>query len=807
MSTDAPDQQGSEQPAATLRHPLRWLAQHRRLAVLLAAAGMLSVGAIATVAVLWATRKPPEKIITLAETLAALDDGDYAEARHLAETMQRQGNLSMEDWGGPVFVLGVAAAHDADQAAEKTQAENYLIAARYLEEANNRGFPPGRQAEGLYLLGKTLTLAGRYAASRGVLQAALKTAAGPKKTEIHRLLATSDAEDAKPDLAKALAENALYLADPKLAPAARQEGRLQRAHLLFRLHRTAECLATLDQIPVTAGIGGRATVLRGQILYEEGRALKNKSGATAKDRRAARRKLEAAIEAFRLAQSRDTVSNQATRGAMYLMGLCLRELGDRRGAAGQLGQTARLFAEYPEGLAASFQEAELARESKRDADALAAYRRVLTAVTDPEHFHNSWLPLGQLQSSMLAVCHAYLDARNFQMALQVGRLLDPLFSQTQVLELTADVHTRWAQTLLDEAEHAPPAKADWLRRLGRAQWRQAGSVHLRLAQREVADRQYPERLWRSANAYVQGQDYRNAVRILQKYVKNETRQRHPQALLALGQALLALDELDKALAAFEDCILDHPRDAAAYRARLLAAGVRAEKGQFQQAEVLLQENLSGEHLTPDSKEWRDSLFALGELLHSQGRYAEATRRLEEFVHRYADAPQGLTARYLIADSCRHGGQTIQEGSANSATAARRAALAVQLREKALGHYQWVLDNLENRNDRELTALERATLRNSQFAVGEIELDLGQYEAAVKAYTAAANRFADCPETLDARLRLAEAYRRLGQPFKARSTLEQAKAALARMPKGMRFDQTTNYDRREWGETLAWLSSL
>ena len=90
--------------------------------------------------------------------------------------------------------------------------------------------------------------------------------------------------------------------------------------------------------------------------------------------------------------------------------------------------------------------------------------------------------------------------------------------------------------------------------------------------------------------------------MLQKYVKNETRQRHPQALLALGQAMLAMDELDQALAAFEECILDHPRDAAAYRARLLAAGVRAEKGQFQQAEALLQENLSGEHLTPDSKE-------------------------------------------------------------------------------------------------------------------------------------------------------------------------------------------------------------
>ena len=53
----------------------------------------------------------------------------------------------------------------------------------------------------------------------------------------------------------------------------------------------------------------------------------------------------------------------------------------------------------------------------------------------------------------------------------------------------------------------------------------------------------------------------------------------------------------------------------------------------------------------------------------------------------------------------------------------------------------------------------------------------------------------------------ESYRRLGRPGQARSTLEQAKVALARMPKDTRFDETTNYDRKQWGETLAWLSSL
>ena len=63
---------------------------------------------------------------------------------------------------------------------------------------------------------------------------------------------------------------------------------------------------------------------------------------------------------------------------------------------------------------------------------------------------------------------------------------------------------------------------------------------------------------------------------------------------------------------------------------------------------MLLDNLNGDYLTPESKEWRDSLFVLGELLHAQGRYADAARRLEEYVKRYPDLPDAIQARYLTA---------------------------------------------------------------------------------------------------------------------------------------------------------------
>ena len=434
-----------------------------------------------------------------------------------------------------------------------------------------------------------------------VLQSALKTAAGPK-TEMHRLLATSYAEDAKPDLDKAPggkrplsgrsqavaggpAGRASATGPVPVSPASRRPSAWPRWTRFRRRSRR-----------------GRAIVLRGQILYEEGRSLIGKTAATVQERRAARRKFEAAIEALRLAQSRDTVSNVATRQAMYLTGLCLRELGDRSGALGQLARTAKLFADYPEGLVASLQEGELARESKRDADALAAYRRA-----GGRHRSGAFLqPVDFAGPVAVAVLAAYrvpgraefpdgpaigasaLSAAAANAGLGVGG--------RSAHALGANAAGRGRAHAARQGRLAPPpgacAMAAGGRRLPAAG--ATGGRRPSISRAAVAERQ---RLPARPGLPQRGADSA-------KVREERDAAAASQALLALGQALLAMDDSDKALAAFEECVLDHPRDAAAYRGRLLAAGVRAEKGQFQQAEALLQENLSGEHLTPDSKESR-----------------------------------------------------------------------------------------------------------------------------------------------------------------------------------------------------------
>jgi tetratricopeptide (TPR) repeat protein len=237
----------------------------------------------------------------------------------------------------------------------------------------------------------------------------------------------------------------------------------------------------------------------------------------------------------------------------------------------------------------------------------------------------------------------------------------------------------------------------------------------------------------------------------------------------------------------------------------LAAGALLEKGNATEAEKLLEENLGDPSLTPASKEWRDSLFALGRLLRVAGRYDEAIRRLDEAVHRYGDTPEGMETRFLLAD-CYHRQAGAEMGKLKQDVAERTKADRMQrirdFQTAALNEYRQVQTWLTKRQEtEELGPIEKAALRNSYFAAGGLLTDLGQYEAAIKVFIAAANRYQNVPEALQAYVETARAYRRLYKADEARRTMAQAKLVLARLPPTAPFELTTNYNRRRWTEVL------
>ena len=845
MPPGVPEEESREAPNSTLRNcrellagglrtGVAWARANRLKAGLLVGVCLLSVGGVIALWLGTAVMTWADEDVSLDMALEALDRGEYLEARRIAETLRSQGTFQADALGGPTFVLGAAAACEAEDSWSTNKKSLYLISARYLEEACDLGFPPDRQGEGLFLLGRALYQSGQIPSSRLVLREALKVDP-QRKTEIYRLLADAYLNDANPKCREALDCNTRYLADRTLPTAERHQAVLQRAEILLQLDNVEECLSTLDEIPADAKHRADALVMRGRVLIHEARAL-NKAPDASNDPDApntpdtseapmapepleaagesqvkAFERYQAAITSLRLAQDHDTLSTQADRRATYLIGVCLLETGDERAALNQFGRTSRAYIGTPEALAATLQVAEISLRQGRDRAALAAYRQVLREVTDPTNYSNPWLPLDELRRRMLEAYQHYSDAEDSETCLQLTRSFYPVFPRSRMLELTAETHRTWGRRLLAQADHLPLSQAGPLGSQGREQLRRAGHVYALLAKFRASTRHYPDDLWNSAQDYLAGHDYRNTVEILDLYLRNESRRRRPRALTSLGEAMLALGRVDEALQVFQECIQFHLRDAATFDARLGASSACLEKGDIAQAEKFLQENLDGDFLAPTSEEWSESLFRLGRLLHTDGRYEEAILSLDEAVSRYGDSPQATEAQYLLADSCRKCAKLVEEKSREELVEnARLACLrkAHEFLQSALEGYRQARQTLgEHQQTAELTPAEKSMLRNCYFFTGSILLDLGEYDAAIQAYSTAINRYQNVPEVLEAYVQIARAYRQLGKPDDARGTLEQAKLVLSRMKPAAGFDQTTNYNEEEWSHRLDWLATL
>ncbi|MFH1921456.1 MAG: tetratricopeptide repeat protein [Planctomycetota bacterium] len=773
---------------------------------LLALTGGLLLLALAVAGWLLLPASPGSTGASLAEAMDALDAGLYEEARQMAEALRAGGVSPEEALGAPSFVLGAASAYEAEDAWTSNKRHLNLVASRYLEEARDLGFPADRKGEGLFLLGRSLCLSGQAAASRPVLRQALE--AHPiEKTEIHRLLALAYLEDANPKYIEALEHNTVYLADHTLPRDAGHQGLLQRAEILLQLGKTAQCLETLDKIPATAAIRVEAIVIRGRVLMHEARSLSNVSEATEENESKAAEKYHAAIETLRRAQGHDTLAAQATRKSMYLIGVCFLELGDDRAALDQFARTRDRYIRTPEALAADVEIAELLQSLGQDEKALAAYRRALEAVGDTRQYSNPWIPLDQLRARALGAYEHYRDAEDFPRCLEVTGLLNRLFSRARTVELAAETRQLWGRSLLERAADLPRNASEPLMLQGRTQMRLAGRAFEQLAKLRLMTSHYPDDLWDSAECYLEGHGYQNAVDVLQEFLMTRSRLRHPRALVNLGEALLVLGKIDEALAAFEECIALDPDDAASFRARLAASQAHREKGNLEEAQSLLEENLSGGKITPESNEWRDSLFGLGNTLYVAGEYEKVTQRLEEAIARYPDSPQTVGARYLIADAYRRRAKLVEKESDEELIETARQARAQEISgflSAALEQYRGVQETLtlrERQPGTELTPMEKSLLRNCYFSIGSVLFDLEQYDAAISTYGLVTNRYQNVPGVLEAYLQIARAYDRLNKPDDAREVVAQARVVLDRLRSAGDFQWTTIHAADEWPDVL------
>jgi tetratricopeptide (TPR) repeat protein len=782
---------------------LGWSRAHPWRSALIGVACLASVGGVLAGRLLLVSRAPVAPKLTPDMAYRALDHGDYAEAKRQAEELRRQPQATDEIRAAASFILGAATAREADQIWGGDKKTFYLLAAKYLETAKDRGFPNARQGEGTYLLGRCLALSEQYAASRPVLLAALDLDPS-HSADIHGLLANAYQHDANPMLPQALEETVRYLKEPGLTSAQRSAGLLQRAEILLESGKVAECATTLDRIPQSAGNRDEVLVLRGRVEIEQARAMSGPSRGSAEQLKA-QGLYQAAVKTLRVVQGSATVTTLAARKAMYLIGICFLEAGDRRAALVQFGHTAEEYPATPEALVSDLESAEVSRSLGHDLDALTAYRRVLKAIDSADRFSNPWISLDALGKRILEAYHAYCEAEKYAFSLELAQHFQPLFPEARQIEAIAESSRAWGRSLLAQSDRAAPEQSERLLHQGREQLRRAGVAFARLAALRTTSKEYPEDLWASGECAMEGQDYPSAVDVFQQYLKTGTQDHNARVLVDLGDACLALSRANEAIHWFDECVRSCPRDAASYRARLGETRALLERGETAKAEKLLEDVLGGDFLTPSSEEWREALFALGRLLHAAGRYEQAATRLEEAITRYPKSPQSLEALYLLGECRRQTAQKTQEKLVTELIEEGRLAGSKKIRESlilAIDAYRRVQQRLADRQTaHELSPLERALFRNTYFVIASAQCELGQYEAAIKTYATAISRYQNGPESLPAYVEQARIYRLLHKPDEARTVLGQAKLALSHLKDDKRFSETTNYSRQEWSELL------
>ena len=778
----------------------------------------------------------PTYVRQLALALAELDKGNYAASRQMAAKLLTNKKVAYAEHGGAFYILGALTLRDADEQINPTKRQLLdLVASRYLEEARSRGFPPSRQRDGLWMLGRSLHDAGRYERSISILREVLE-ASPDDATSVHVLLANCYINLQPPKLAEALEHNRSYLASSGLAQRDQDAGRLVEGRILLAQKDTAAAERALTAVRDNSPLFPEAMILQGRILLETLPAVTTEHTPEALVSAAAMQ------DRLRKLLSRDGLPPAIASQAHLLNGMLHERQGDTRAAISVFDGIRRVYFGQPESLAATIFHGDLVRpDSPREAVAL--YKRALSQLAgDDEAYNNTWLPAEQFRSRMSAAIDDFAARGNFAEAIELAESLVSPFSRLVAVERQANIHRAWARQLEERAKiermpHAPVTEAE-----ARQHWRQAGSLWRKLADLRLATRHYLDDMANAADDLRRGHGFEQAVTVYRELLRQEPQTGIPEVLVGLGDSLLSLGKTDEALTMLGRCREEYPKHPATYQARILSSLALMEQGKLPEAQELLVENLYGFSLAPQSSEWRDSLFTLGSMLYrhaldlesksrlggvdrldpesrragltlleqSQSAFDDAIRTLTEAVDRYPTAPQAVEARYRIAEAHRHSAKLPRKRLASVTIETSKASLVRQMQDHlqaAIDGYNALITQLADQQDSQHWPTEAGILRNCYFGRADALFDQGKYEEAIGAYSAATNRYQHEPESLEAYVQIASCHRRLGRISEARGTLEQARVVLQRINPDAHFAQTTRLARQDWVYLLDWLRTL
>ncbi|HCS54120.1 tetratricopeptide repeat protein [Rubinisphaera sp.] len=488
---------------------------------------------------------------------------------------------------------------------------------------------------------------------------------------------------------------------------------------------------------------------------------------------------------------------------------------------------------------------DIARKRGFHEEALVYFLHALSNVGSTDQFANPWIDLDESRKMIRNAWNDWGDSdsnEQYRFAQELTQKMVPLFSIGYTNELTALVSRKRAELISREYE-SQKNKSIKLKEV-QDSWKTAGHAYAQLANSSRATNRYSQILWESSEFYRQGNDFENALRMLNRFIASNPRTGLLAAYNFKAKLLLDLDgyddepRLDQAIQLLQATIHDYPKDQLVYDTQLLLGRALLENGETEQAIKVWRSLILESPLTPEAAEWQQALFALGRTLfhvtetrpdflrpkqdtlqqaqspRQDQRYEqveEAIQWLDEFVRRIPEHESIHEARWLLAKGLRFRARRPESQLRMAETENMKQELNSEIYrylDQSSQQYRILSEELSLLDQRgKLNSLTRQFLRDSFFEPAHIQFDLGQFEndddsyrKAIDLYSNAAFYFTGEPVVLVAYFRIAECYRNLQAYAEARRQLEQARVILTQIPEP--FPQSsTNFTKQEWEQLL------
>ena len=489
------------------------------------------------------------------------------------------------------------------------------------------------------------------------------------------------------------------------------------------------------------------------------------------------------------------VENPWGRSARLLIGICYTEMGKPKMAEEYFRGLIETFPSSSEAAAAHFL---LGEHDRTMGNADAAFRSFAEAFENLRRnpaYASLWIPKALIADRANEMVRSDIEKQNYDGAVKLLDMLNGVLSPAEIVRLRGETYESWAELLQLQAETTFGEPGSQIVRESESKRRSAGAAFAALAQLSSATLEFSELLWRGAENYRLGKDYRRGIVEYQKFMQVNFVEHRPEVFYRLGEMYLHLDFLAEAADTLEEALKDFPSHYLVPQMRLVLSHVYYEQQNWEKAKALLQLNLVGD-TAPSSATYRDSMYELGRISFAQGDLDAAIPYLEDALKVHPNAIQAADASYLLAQAYFRQAENLLGELTDNPTEEVRQWIESNVQTRRLRGLSYLDRTEQILADRQqamgLTEAEELMRRNVLFFTCSVMLKMEQYEQVIPRLNAAATIYQDREEALDALVKMAYALRMIGNDTEAQTTLRRAEVILSQLEKTGTIPEGTNW---------------